>query len=141
MAHYAFLDENNIVTEVIPGRNENDPVPNGFDSWEAYYGNVKGKTCKRTSYNTHRKAHALGGTPFRGTYPAKGFIWDSDNEIFKPVKPYASWTWNNTAYRWDAPTNPPETTTDVDGVDVPDFYEWDEINQTWNKQPTDYPSL
>ena len=60
MAHYVFLDENNIVTEVIVGKNENDPVPNGFDSWEAYYGNVKGQTCKRTSYNTLRNAHSLG---------------------------------------------------------------------------------
>ena len=48
MAHYAFLDENNVVTEVIVGKNENE---DGVD-WEEHYGNFRGQTCKRTSYNT-----------------------------------------------------------------------------------------
>ena len=51
MAHYAFLDENNIVTEVIVGRDE-DEVVDGISDWEAYYGEFRGQTCKRTSYNT-----------------------------------------------------------------------------------------
>ena len=49
MAHYAFLNENNVVTDVIVGKNENE---DGID-WEQHYGNFRGQTCKRTSYNTH----------------------------------------------------------------------------------------
>jgi hypothetical protein len=48
MAHYAFLDENNVVIEVIVGKNEGE---DGVD-WEAHYGAFRGQTCKRTSYNT-----------------------------------------------------------------------------------------
>ena len=50
MAHYAFLDENNVVVEVITGKNEGE---DGVD-WEAWYGKFRGKTCKRTSYNTYK---------------------------------------------------------------------------------------
>lgn len=56
MAHYAFLNEDNIVTQIIKGRDEDD-LPDGIDSWETYYGNVKGMTCKRTSYNTFGGVH------------------------------------------------------------------------------------
>ena len=54
MAHYAFLNDNNIVTEVIVGKDEDDnaDLPEGFDSWEAWYADFRGQTCKRTSYNT-----------------------------------------------------------------------------------------
>ena len=51
MAHYAFLNDNNIVTEVIVGKDEDDnaDLPEGFDSWEAWYADFRGQTCKRTS--------------------------------------------------------------------------------------------
>jgi hypothetical protein len=62
MAHYAFLDENNIVTEVITGRNE-DEVVDGISDWEAAYEEVRGQTCKRTSYNGN----------IRGVYAGIGF--------------------------------------------------------------------
>lgn len=60
MAHYAFLDDNNVVTEVITGVDENitqtdidgTEVGGSTEAWEEFYGNLKGKTCKRTSYNT-----------------------------------------------------------------------------------------
>jgi hypothetical protein len=55
MAHYAFLDENNIVTEVIVGKDEGE---DGID-WEAHYGAFRGQTCKRTSYNTHGGVHSV----------------------------------------------------------------------------------
>lgn len=50
MAHYAFINSNNIVTEVITGVDEDktDDLPDGFDSWEAWYGDFRGQTCKRT---------------------------------------------------------------------------------------------
>tara|TARA_R110002126_G_scaffold166745_1_gene314569 strand:- start:3489 stop:3866 length:378 start_codon:yes stop_codon:yes gene_type:complete len=122
MAHYVFLDENNIVTEVIVGKNENDPVPNGFDSWEAYYGNVKGQTCKRTSYNTLRNAHSLGGTPFRGNYAGINYIYDETDDIFYAPKFYDSYVWDDSTAEYIAPVPYP-----TDGQD----YIWDEDTISW----------
>ena len=65
MAHYAFIDDNNIVTQVIVGRDEDD-LAEGVTSWEDYYGARHGQTCLRTSYNTRAGEHSEGGTPFRG---------------------------------------------------------------------------
>ena len=62
MAHYAYLDTNNIVTQVIVGKSENEPTPEGYSSWEDYYG------AKKTSYNTKGGVHLQGGTPFRKNY-------------------------------------------------------------------------
>jgi len=86
MAHYAFIDENNIVVEVIVGRDEND-LADGVTSWESYYGEFRGMTCLRTSYNTYLddngvSQHRKGGTPFRGTYAGIGYTYDSDANIF-----------------------------------------------------------
>lgn len=75
MAHYAFLDENNIVTEVIVGRNE-DEVVNGISDWEAYYGAMRGQKCVRTSYNGR----------IRGVYAGIGYRYDEENDVFvEPV--------------------------------------------------------
>jgi hypothetical protein len=86
MAHYAFLNADNIVTEVIVGRNE-DEVVAGVSDWEAYYGNFRGQVCKRTSYNTYRDEegvpqHANDGTPFRGKYAGIGDFYDADLDEF-----------------------------------------------------------
>ena len=72
MAHYAFLDENNIVTHVIVGKDENE---DGID-WEQKYSSIVGQTCKRTSYNTHGGVHVNGGTPFRKNYAGVGMIYN-----------------------------------------------------------------
>jgi hypothetical protein len=61
MAHYAFLDENNIVTEVITGRDEWEEV-DGITDWEKAYGDYRNQKCVRTSYNSK----------IRGTYAAVG---------------------------------------------------------------------
>lgn len=74
MAHYAFLDENNIVTEVIVGKNENE---DGID-WEQYYGEFRGQKCKRTSYNTQKGEHINGGTPYRINYAGIGYVFRED---------------------------------------------------------------
>jgi hypothetical protein len=86
MAHYAFLDENNIVTEVIVGKNEGE---DGID-WEVWYGNVRGQVCKRTSYNTAGNVHMNGGTPFRGNYAGVGYTYRADLDAFIAPKPYPS---------------------------------------------------
>jgi hypothetical protein len=76
MAHYAFLDENNIVVEVIVGKDEGQGV-----DWESYYANVRGlpaSRCKRTSYNTQDGVHSQGGSPYRENYAGIGYRFDPD---------------------------------------------------------------
>jgi hypothetical protein len=119
MAHYAFLDENNIVTEVIPGKNEGTE---GID-WEQWYAQYRGQTCKRTSYNTLGNVHIAGGTPFRKNYAGIGFTYDAQRDAFIPPKPFTSWLLNEDTCLWQAPVAYP-----TDGK----FYQWDEDNQSWN---------
>jgi hypothetical protein len=71
MAHYAFLDENNIVTEVITGRNE-DEVVDGITDWEKAYGDIRGQVCKRTSYNGN----------IRYNYAGVGYTYDPIDDAF-----------------------------------------------------------
>ena len=117
MAHYAFLDENNIVVEVIGGKDEGT---DGVD-WEEYYGNFRGLTCKRTSYNTFGNQHNLDGTPFRGNYATIGGTYDTDNDVFINEKPFDSWVLNSN-WLWEAPVNYP--TDDEE-------YIWNEDSQSW----------
>jgi hypothetical protein len=126
MAHYAFLDENNIVTQVIVGKDE-DELPDGISSWEEYYGDVKGQVCKRTSYNTLAGEHLSGGTPFRGNYAGIGYEYREDLDAFIPPQPFASWTLNESNYSWEAPVAYPE-----DGEE----YIWDEETTSWKPTPT-----
>lgn len=121
MAHYAFLDENNIVTQVIVGRDEND-LPDGISDWEIYYGDKVGQPCKRTSYNTIGGVHELGGTPFRKNYAGIGYSYDADREAFIPPQDYPSWTLNETTCLWEAPVPYP-----TDGKP----YRWDEDGLQW----------
>ena len=120
MAHYAFLDENNIVTDVIVGRDENETV-DGISSWEDYYGTFHGQTCKRTSYNTVGNQHP-NGTPFRGNYAGIGYTYDPILDAFIPPQPFPSWVLNETTCLWDAPVSYPD-----DGLD----YVWDEDTTSW----------
>lgn len=77
MAHYAFLDENNIVTEVIPGRDEWEII-DGISDWEKAYGEIRNQVCKRTSYNGN----------IRGKYAAIGDIYDEASDTFiSPIYP------------------------------------------------------
>ena len=64
MAHYAYINENNIVTKVIVGKDEED-LPEGISSWESYFSQASGLRCLRTSYNTKNNNHLTGGVPFR----------------------------------------------------------------------------
>lgn len=100
MAHYAFIDENNIVTEVIVGRDEDDLV-DGVSSWEEYYGEFRGMRCLRTSYNTYRGEHSAGGTPFRGNYAGPGYTYDEALDAFIPPKPSGEWILDEETYSWE----------------------------------------
>jgi hypothetical protein len=118
MAHYAFLDSNNIVTEVIPGKNEGE---DGIDNWEQQYSDVRGQVCKRTSYNTVGNVHSNGGTPFRGNYAGIGYTYQADIDAFVSPQPFPSWTLDANV-TWQAPTSMP-----TDGK----MYSWNEETQTW----------
>jgi len=124
MAHYAFLDNNSIVTEVIVGKNENEE---GID-WEQKYSEIRNMPCKRTSYNTFGGVHSLGGTPFRKNYAGIGYTYNQIRDAFIPPKPYASWLLNEETCHWEAPTPMPE---DVGTGEPRKQYAWDEITQTW----------
>lgn len=118
MAHYAYLNENNIVTQVIVGKDEGE---DGVD-WEAYYGAV------RTSYNTHRNEHADGGTPFRGNYAGIGMVFLPDvgtNGIFIEPQPYPSWTLDEATASWVPPIPRP-----AEGRWI-----WDEPSLSWVQLP------
>ena len=127
MAHYAFLDENNIVTEVIVGKDEGE---DGVD-WEAHYGAFRNQPCKRTSYNTHAGVHSSGGTPYRKNYAGIGYTYNADIDAFVPPKPYASWLLNETTAQWEAPVAMPE---DAGTGEPPKRYSWDEATTSWVEQ-------
>tara|TARA_Y100000361_G_C11105838_1_gene314746 strand:+ start:193 stop:564 length:372 start_codon:yes stop_codon:yes gene_type:complete len=119
MAHYAFLNKDNIVTEVIVGKNENE---DGID-WETWYGNFREQVCKRTSYNTYANEHQLGGTAFRGNYAGIGYTYDETNDVFIAPKPYKSWVLNTTDWIWEAPVALPSNDKE---------YEWNEETTSWD---------
>lgn len=121
MAHYAFLDDNNVVVEVIVGKNEGE---DGID-WEEWYGNFRGMTCKRTSYNTVQGVHSLGGIPFRKNYAGIGFTYDPVRDAFIPTKPLPSYILNEDTCTWEPPIPYPN-----DGKE----YYWDEETISW-KEP------
>lgn len=119
MAHYAFLDENNIVTEVIVGKDEGE---DGVD-WQSHYSAFRGQVCKRTSFNTHGGVHRSGGTPFRKNYAGKGYTYDAERDAFIPPQPFASWSLNEDTCLWEAPTAMPD-----DG----NRYTWNEETTSWD---------
>ena len=119
MAHYALLDEDNVVTEVIVGVRESQLIE-GKDP-ETWYGEFRGQVCKRTSYNTRGGEHPKG-RPFRKNYAGIGFTYDEDRDAFIPPKPFDSWTLNEDTCLWDAPVPYPD-----DG----NYYTWDEDAGDW----------
>lgn len=119
MAHYAILDENNIVINVIVGADEDT---DGKD-WEEEYFAMFGKRCVRTSYNTYGNQHADGKEPFRKNYATIGGIYDEDLDAFYTQQPFPSWILNTETCLWEAPFSHP---------DNPDYvYAWDEEFQRW----------
>jgi len=108
MAHYAFLNEDNIVTEVIVGKDETDMS----QDWEQFYGEIRNQVCKRTSYNGN----------IRKNYAGIGYTYDEQRNAFIPPQPYPSWILVEETCRWTAPTPMP-----IDDK----HYSWDENTLTW----------
>lgn len=113
MAHYAFLDENNIVTNVITGKDETELI-DGLTP-EEWYSDFAGQTCIRTSYNNR----------IRYNYAAIGYTYDPIDDAFIAPKPFASWILDSNK-QWQAPVQYP-----ADG-----FYLWNEEIGAWVEADT-----
>ena len=125
MAHYALINSDNVVVQVITGIDENiiqtdtdgTVVGGTTKAWETFYESQPqfvGLSCKRTSYNGN----------IRANYAGVGFKYDSDFDVFIAPQPYSSWKLNYTTYQWEAPIAKPE---DVEGY----VWRWSEINKEW----------
>jgi len=110
MAHYAFLDADNVVTEVITGINETELIEGLLP--ETWYGNFRGQVCKRTSYNNN----------IRYNYAGIGYTYDAVRNAFIAPKPYASWVLDEATCRWEAPVPMPS----AGGP-----WAWDEDTESW----------
>ena len=109
MAHYAFLDTNNVVTEVITGIDETELIE-GLAP-ETWYGNFRGQVCKRTSYNNN----------IRKQYAGIGYTYNADADVFVKPQPYLSWTLDAN-HDWQPPTLMPLTGGP---------FEWSEEDLEW----------
>jgi hypothetical protein len=112
MSHFAQIDNNNIVTQVIVA--EQDFIDSG----------AVGDPSRwiQTSYNTSGGQHKNGGTPLRKNYAGIGYMYDSQRDAFIPQKPFNSWILNEDTCLWDPPTPMP-----TDGK----IYDWDEGTLSW----------
>lgn len=119
MAHWAEIDENNVVLRVLVGDN-NDP--NGDEGYQWLVDNLGG-TWVKTSYNA----------TIRKNYAGIGYTFDEERDAFIPPKPYASWILDEETARWVAPVAQPEGDA---------FYGWDEETTSWValEGPTEQPA-
>ena len=114
MAHYAFLNKDHILTEVIVGKDETELIE-GLDP-ETWYGNFRGQVCKRTSYNNN----------IRYNYAGIGYTYDPEVDAFIAPKPYKSWLLNSKK-QWEPPIAYP-----TDGK----LYGWNEQAGDWHETET-----
>jgi hypothetical protein len=112
MAHFAKLDEDNVVIFVTVGRDEDT---------EAELAARTGTVYKQTSYNTRGGVHLLGGTPFRKNFAGIGYTYDEVRDAFIPPQTFPSWSLNEDTCMWEPPTPSPSL-----------YHQWDEETQTWS---------
>ena len=117
MAHYAWIDSNNIVINVTVGVDETELI-NGLDT-ETFYSQATGYNIKRTSYNSN----------IRKNYAGIGFTYDTERDAFIPPKPFNSWVLDEATCQWQAPTSMPTT----EGK----FYYWSEDDLIWREITND----
>lgn len=145
MAHYAWLDSDNKVINVIVGLDEDALLDGEVVNWEEVYLEKAALfshevvSVKRTSYNTYKNVHLDPETgqasdtqekAFRGNYAAIGSNYDAENDMFLPNKPFDSWVLNLETASYDPPVPMPED------YELTSYY-WDETNQQW--VAGDYP--
>jgi hypothetical protein len=112
MSHFAHIDQNNIVTQVIVAEQDfiNSGVVGNPSEWV------------QTSYNTFAGQHKNGGTPLRKNYAGIGYTYDAGRDAFIPPKPFNSWILDEDTCLWNSPTPMP-----MDGK----IYNWDENTLSW----------
>jgi hypothetical protein len=118
MAHFAEIDENNLVLRVLV-TDSNDP--NGDEGHKWLVDNFGGIWIK-TSYNTINGVHVLDGIPLRGNYAGPGMKYYQEEDAFMPPKPHDSWIIDTSTYKWKPPVEYPN-----DGEN----YKWDEESVSW----------
>jgi hypothetical protein len=118
MAHFAEIDENNVVIRVLVVDDLHE------DDGENYLANVVGLGGKwlKTSYNTNANKHLLGGTPYRGNFAGTGSVYNPEKDVFHLPQPFPSWTLNEETYQWEAPVPMPKDKF---------ILAWDEETLTW----------
>lgn len=119
MAHYAQIDDNNIVLQVLVA---DEIYPDGKTGSQWLVENIGGRWIQ-TSYNTYHNAHKLNGTPLRGNFAGKGMTYDEDLDVFLYPKPFPSWVLNSNTFHWEAPVAEP--------TENPQDYQWDEEQLNW----------
>ena len=145
MAHFAKIGLNGKVLTVLTLDDSNMLNASGNtdetvgQQYLEFNNNWPAQMWIQTSYNTYNNQHKTGGTPFRGNYAGIGHIWDEDNNIFWPPKPFASWVKHIPTASWkspigDAPALTEEQTNQkLSGTHHWEYF-WNEDNQTWNLQ-------
>jgi hypothetical protein len=127
MAHYAKLDDNNLVVEVNVVDNTKETELGGeagVVTWlKEGWGGVD---WKKTSYNTHEGVHALGDSPFRKNYAGTGYSYDPSLDAFYDIQAFPSWSLETTTCTWQPPVTYP-----TDGKS----YYWDEDAHTAGNTP------
>ena len=116
MAHFAEINDSNIVLRVLVIADENEA------DGENWCNALLGGTWKQTSYNTKGGAHSLSGTPFRKNFASIGCTYDAVRDAFIAPQPYPSWTLNESTCKWEPPVAKP-----VDDK----LYRWDEASTSW----------
>ena len=131
MGHFARLDKNNVVTQVI--RVSNDIITSeqaGIDFCKNLY--QTDDDFVQTSYNTEMGEHLLGGTPLRKNFAGIGSIYYASRDAFYIQKPYESWVLDESTCTWVAPIDEPTIKNN-------EVYSWDEENTTWIENPVEIP--
>jgi len=121
MAHFAQLDANNVVTQVVVVGNKDTSDDSGAERESigvAFCERLFGGTWKQTSYNVNIRKH----------YAGIGYTYDAGRDAFVPPKPFASWVLNEQTCLWDAPTPMP---ADAGTGEPPKRYNWDEATTSW----------
>jgi hypothetical protein len=143
MAHFAKLEENGKVIAVLTLNDSDMLNASGVEDetvgqqYLEKHNNWPSHMWIQTSYNTQGGKHSKGGTPFRGNYAGIGYIWDEENQIFLPNKPYASWVKHIPTASWKSPIgDAPALTEEQATQNTADThrwsYNWNEANQSWD---------
>ena len=145
MAHFAKLGANGKVIQVLTLDNKDMLNADGVEDESVgqqhleIHNNWPAQMWIQTSYNTISNTHSSGDNSkaFRGNYAGIGHVWDEDNNMFFPKKPYASWVKNTTTASWDSPIgDAPALTAEQESQNTADThswsYAWNEANTTWD---------